>query len=151
MNFIAVNTTTPVPKIDKIQYDEVRKAFYNVIEYMHGKPRNKFASYLEELQQLTGKQLEGINGTPVRVGCYLSRWSGPFERDNDFNHFKALDAHEYPGHDHTIRFAHGDFIPRNMLVDGTGQITADLDWEWAGWFPEYWDVVRIFIDMPSKK
>ncbi|KLJ08492.1 hypothetical protein EMPG_16092 [Blastomyces silverae] len=134
---------------------------------MHGKPLDKvwmcltqehrtsicrqIAGYLEELQQLTGKQIEAINGPPVRVGGYYSRRSGPFESENDFNHFMAPDAQEYPSHDHAIHFAHGDSSPRNMLVDETSQITAALDWEWAGWFPEYCDVVRMFVDTPSKK
>ncbi|QSS63294.1 hypothetical protein I7I51_00351 [Histoplasma capsulatum] len=41
--------------------------------------------------------------------------------------------------------------PRNILVNEDGDIAAVLDWEWAGWFPEYWDVVQMFTDLPSKK
>jgi hypothetical protein len=29
------------------------------------------------------------------------------------------------------------------MVDGNGQITAILDWERAGWYPEYWEFANI--------
>jgi serine/threonine protein kinase len=37
----------------------------------------------------------------------------------------------------TSVFSHGDLTPRNILVDGNGQMTTILDWERAGWYPEY--------------
>ncbi|KKZ63777.1 hypothetical protein EMCG_01881 [[Emmonsia] crescens] len=143
MKFITANTTIPVPKTYETKFDEEQKTFYIIMDYMHGKPLDKawvnltqdqrastcrqIAGYLKELRQLTGKQIEGVNGTPVRTPS------------------------NNPGHHHAIHFAHGDLSPRNILVDEGGHITAVLDWEWAGWFPEYWDVVRMLTDIPSKK
>ena len=40
---------------------------------------------------------------------------------------------------HTIVFSHGDFNPWNILVTYDGHLSAILDWESAGWYPEYWD------------
>ena len=37
-----------------------------------------------------------------------------------------------------IVFTHGDIKPHNVLVT-EGQITGFLDWESAGWYPDYWD------------
>jgi aminoglycoside phosphotransferase len=33
---------------------------------------------------------------------------------------------------------HCDLVPRNILVDGA-KITGIVDWEFAGWYPEYWE------------
>ncbi|KAL1891911.1 hypothetical protein Cpir12675_004770 [Ceratocystis pirilliformis] len=39
---------------------------------------------------------------------------------------------------------HGDLAPRNILVDpDTALITAILDWESAGWYPDYWEWAKI--------
>ena len=40
---------------------------------------------------------------------------------------------------HRIVFSHNDLLPRNILVDHNGQLVGILDWEMAGWFPEYWE------------
>ncbi len=38
---------------------------------------------------------------------------------------------------------HGDIAPRNILVDESGRITGIIDWELAGWYPEYWEYANI--------
>ncbi|KKF96531.1 Phosphotransferase enzyme family protein [Ceratocystis platani] len=39
---------------------------------------------------------------------------------------------------------HGDLAPGNILVDpDTTLITAILDWESAGWYPDYWEWAKI--------
>ncbi|KAI1333114.1 kinase-like domain-containing protein [Xylariaceae sp. FL0255] len=42
-----------------------------------------------------------------------------------------------------IIFTHGDIAARNILVRD-GKIVALLDWEFAGWYPEYWEYVFAF-------
>lgn len=165
MKFVAANTTIPVPKVYDIKIDG--ETSYILMEYMAGETLEKMwnnltpdqractlsqlAGYLAQLQQLTGKRIEGINGSMVRVGSYQSRWSGPFNTEQEFNVFLAKGTDKHPSANHAIHFAHGDLSPRNILVDESGNITAVLDWEWAGWFPEYWDVTRMFLDLPSKR
>ncbi|KAL7269000.1 hypothetical protein RUND412_008355 [Rhizina undulata] len=34
--------------------------------------------------------------------------------------------------------AHGDLAPRNVIVSN-GKIASIIDWETAGWYPEYWE------------
>lgn len=48
----------------------------------------------------------------------------------------------------TSVFTHGDLAPRNIMVDISGRITGVLDWENAGWFPEYWEYAN--IQKPSR-
>lgn len=38
-----------------------------------------------------------------------------------------------------IVFTHGDFKAHNILVDDDGHLSGFLDWESAGWYPEYWE------------
>lgn len=40
---------------------------------------------------------------------------------------------------HRIVFTHGDFKHHNILVDDDGHLSGFLDWECAGWCPEYWE------------
>lgn len=49
-------------------------------------------------------------------------------------------------------FTHGDLAPRNILVDAHGHVTAVLDWELAGWQPEWCETVRAYTfcnDIPG--
>ena len=40
-------------------------------------------------------------------------------------------------------FTHGDIAPRNIMVDEDGRILALLDWESAGWYPDYWEYANL--------
>ncbi|KAF9234081.1 hypothetical protein BU15DRAFT_53061, partial [Melanogaster broomeanus] len=41
-----------------------------------------------------------------------------------------------------VYLTHGDLLPRNILVDGS-RITAIIDWETAGFYPEFWEYCRM--------
>lgn len=43
---------------------------------------------------------------------------------------------------HQIRFSHGDLGMHNILVQG-GRISGIIDWEYAGWYPEYWEYIKM--------
>ena len=43
---------------------------------------------------------------------------------------------------YTTKFTHGDFASRNIMVKRDGTITAIIDWDSAGWFPEYWEYTK---------
>ncbi|KAI2039405.1 hypothetical protein LOZ02_002163 [Ophidiomyces ophidiicola] len=40
-------------------------------------------------------------------------------------------------------YTHGDIAPRNIMVDEKYQISGVLDWEFSGWYPEYWEYAQI--------
>lgn len=40
---------------------------------------------------------------------------------------------------HGILFTHGDFKAHNILIDKDDNLSGFLDWECAGWCPEYWE------------
>ena len=43
--------------------------------------------------------------------------------------------------DPKIVFSHGDLNLHNIVVKD-GDIVALLDWECAGWYPEYWEYIK---------
>lgn len=44
---------------------------------------------------------------------------------------------------HDIVFTHADLNLRNILVDENGRISGIVDWECAGWYPEYWEYTKM--------
>ncbi|EPQ59656.1 kinase-like protein, partial [Gloeophyllum trabeum ATCC 11539] len=83
---------------------------------------------------------------------------GPFESERAFNEYRLslLDHFLWePGaqkdienirthvrEDHRIVFTHGDIGKRNILVDEHNSVVAIIDWEMAGWMPEYWEWIK---------
>lgn len=96
---------------------------------------------------------------PVHDCRQFSDYSGgPFHNEADFNNFILDLIKSTPvlirsslaqslRTDHRILFTHGDLTPRNLLVKD-GHICGLLDWEYAGWYPEYWEYVK-FFDRPT--
>jgi aminoglycoside phosphotransferase len=67
----------------------------------------------------------------------LQSW-GNYKPDN-YNHILRRMYKE--NSNHTIKFTHGDLSPTNILVQ-EGHVTGILDWEEAGWYPEYWEYIK---------
>ncbi|KAI3392414.1 hypothetical protein diail_5720 [Diaporthe ilicicola] len=132
----------------------------------------ELAGYLGQLRQLeppknaasastTGKQndgplIGGVGGVPghdVRLGS--AGW-GPFRSLADFHthlrfgepledweHEPAVTAvHGKGDGEYRLRFTHADIALRNIRVRG-GRIVGIIDWEFAGWYPEYWEYTKM--------
>ncbi|KAF8900863.1 kinase-like domain-containing protein [Gymnopilus junonius] len=118
--------------------------------------------YLDELRSLSPPhpgRVEAVDG-----GCCLDDkiWAGgwgPFDNVDDFNNFFGYDVFcsdpiRYPQIQEPLRkiagrkwktvFSHGDLGPHNILWKN-GRIVAIIDWECAGWLPEYWDYTRSYF------
>ncbi|KAH6850767.1 kinase-like domain-containing protein [Chaetomium sp. MPI-CAGE-AT-0009] len=69
---------------------------------------------------------------------------GPFLTEDDFNATLRCGALPEVVHrsGHEIVFTHGELSLRNILVDEHGRLAGIVDWENAGWFPEYWDYTK---------
>lgn len=90
-----------------------------------------------------------------RVG-YAARF-GPFKTHDEFHSFlrktvrledlsTTLYADYIPLHavhrrPYATKFSHGDFAPRNIMIRD-GKVTAIIDWDSAGFFPEYWEYTK---------
>jgi aminoglycoside phosphotransferase (APT) family kinase protein len=91
-------------------------------------------------------------GRVLDARLYGIKIGGPFTNETDLNKFimdipdetpqpmrDALLKHQRT--DHRIVLAHGDLHQDNILVKD-GKITGLIDWEQAGWYPEYWDYIK---------
>lgn len=93
-----------------------------------------------------------VDGGALDVDLYQKRWLGPFNSVKEFYHSLAKGEHHDLGDSYAIHFAHADLAPRNIIVDkDTGCINAIIDWERSGWYPEYWDIVRMIYDRPNMR
>ena len=79
-----------------------------------------------------------------------------FETEAEFNKYlttpfwdeiRKLAAKSHEIH-HDIVFTHGDLNMRNILAVN-GRITGIVDWENAGWFPEYWEFSKAHYTVRS--
>jgi len=103
-----------------------------------------------------GNRICSLEGTAIRSVRVPNHLAGPFESEEAFNEYlirpswsggfasevaynSALDVAKGIGKmSHRIVLSHGDLKPHNIMVKG-GKITGFLDWESAGWYPDYWD------------
>ncbi|KAH6887446.1 hypothetical protein B0T10DRAFT_489807 [Thelonectria olida] len=78
---------------------------------------------------------------------------GPFPDEASFSqHLRFSDEPSRRGH--KIVFTHGDLNPRNILVerirnpagDRRWRLSGIVDWETAGYYPEYWDYTKSMFE-----
>lgn len=111
-------------------------------------------------------QIGAIDGGPAIDHRPSDRRSGgPFTTEAELNSWLLSlvhpDSREYHSDfyietlkasmrdNHKWRLTHGDIGPHNILVEN-GRITAVLDWELSGWYPEYWEYVKMIQYLPFK-
>ncbi|ERT02519.1 hypothetical protein HMPREF1624_00818 [Sporothrix schenckii ATCC 58251] len=115
--------------------------------------------YLTQLRQLKGAFIGTVDGSgcndqffsmdDVEHGPYANEaafnealakvWSAKDE-DDPFTRLLCRVQHAVM-HDHEIVLTHNDLDPRNILVRGA-TVVAILDWEFSGFFPEYWEYCK---------
>ncbi|KAL4783459.1 kinase-like protein [Aspergillus varians] len=123
---------------------------------------------LDELRRIPSQGYFGnLNHTPYYEGILSTldhdpSISGPFDNEDQLNQglLKCLGQRESPHYVRLLRepiqstlrghkpvFTHADLQPKNVMVEQKGvcedgspdyQITL-IDWNLAGWYPEYWD------------
>jgi tRNA A-37 threonylcarbamoyl transferase component Bud32 len=163
LRFVKEHTTIPVPELVSSDWDRV------TMEYVEGQtlkqawpvltPEQRsgimaqLSDYLAQLRAMGGIHLGRLDGHGVVVPNIMTRCGGPFGSLVEFHdwlanppkrgHAESIYWHEITtqlGADYPIIFTHGDVAARNIMVRD-GRIVAILDWEYAGWYPAYWDYV----------
>ncbi|RMD44143.1 hypothetical protein DV735_g934, partial [Chaetothyriales sp. CBS 134920] len=101
-------------------------------------------------------------GRAADVRASGAEFGGPFATERAFNDWLISNIHhesrqhfwdfyvdslrtcfaEEWANNHRLRFSHGDLGMHNILAQG-GRITGVVDWEYAGWYPEYWEYVKM--------
>jgi tRNA A-37 threonylcarbamoyl transferase component Bud32 len=106
------------------------------------------------------RKIGGFDGPARDCRVFSDCVGGPFESEAEFDGFvldllkgtpvpirKTLAEALGSSGGHRIVFTHGDLAPRNVIVK-EGRVQALLDWEYADWYPEYWECVK-FFDRPT--
>ncbi|KAF3287394.1 hypothetical protein TWF970_007118 [Orbilia oligospora] len=163
MQYIAENTTIPVPKVYGSYKDEKTQKTHLVMEYIEGDcledvwedfGLEKKEDIISQLKRILD-ELRSLEETP----------RGPYSSEEEFSQgiidtLLEKEATAFPRlvcemvqdilKGHKIVLTHGDFLPRNILVKD-GKVVAILDWEMAGWYPEYWEYTKIMYRPPYLK
>ncbi|KAJ5151376.1 uncharacterized protein N7482_010628 [Penicillium canariense] len=103
-----------------------------------------------------GNRIRSLLGIAIRSVRVPNHYAGPFECEEEFNDYLIQPSWSggFPSEvaykdalglargmrklSHSIVFTHGYLKPHNIMVEG-GRITGFLDWESAGWYPDYGD------------
>jgi aminoglycoside phosphotransferase (APT) family kinase protein len=164
LRFVKANTTIPVPEIISSDWDRI------TMEYIEGQTLQQawptlttdqrsnilaeLRGYIAQLRALSGTGSIGrLDGQGAVLPSIFTRSGGPFGSLAELHHWlvrpplraeaQSMYWHQITtqlGTDYPIVFTHADLAARNILVRD-GRIVAILDWEYAGWYPEYWDYV----------
>ncbi|KAK0468018.1 kinase-like protein [Desarmillaria tabescens] len=168
LQFVSTHTSIPVPElVDSFQHDG-RQVI--IIQGLPGndlfditKVATQLTSYLCQLRAIPLPHPPSISGFASKSirDTRLSLSNHPvtsFDTVAEFHKFfiacqfleippqdeesvrkLITTAHEKP---HSIVFTHNDLHPCNILVDRHLKITGIIDWEQAGWMPEYWEYTK---------
>ncbi|KAI7283103.1 hypothetical protein KC345_g3098 [Hortaea werneckii] len=121
------------------------------------------SSYIKQLRALKPAKNFGVSSTEggrcrdVRVGT--AKLFGPFEDVASFHKFirgglpagafrdtfgdEFVEIHQ---RNYSVRFTHGDLASLNILIR-EGKVASIIDWECAGWYPEYWEYTKALYNM----
>ncbi|EMD35876.1 hypothetical protein CERSUDRAFT_138627 [Gelatoporia subvermispora B] len=171
IRYIRKNTTIPVPRIvlstqgfgsafmlmEYVEGEVLEHAWRTMDETQRANIVRQLRSYLVQLRGLPPPRAPlvcSLGGTACKDPRLQSYGSfGPFPTVSDFhNHLVHAaapwiddiflkDIRSRMSDDIRVTFTHGDFAPRNIIVRGD-EVAAIIDWEHAGWYPEYWEYVK---------
>ncbi|MCJ1467030.1 hypothetical protein MMC07_005652 [Pseudocyphellaria aurata] len=103
------------------------------------------------------KEVCSAIGTPISSQRVPRHAMGPFKTQKELHEYllSAASAHGFKSLEefemtmtrarkmmeipHDIVFTHGDLQAHNVLFDDDYRLSGILDWEDAGWYPEYWE------------
>ncbi|OJJ45997.1 hypothetical protein ASPZODRAFT_167030 [Penicilliopsis zonata CBS 506.65] len=160
-------TTIPAPRI--VDVGEHKGKTYLVMTLLPGQPlsevahlmsyaeRDQFADDLADcvaqmrtIPNQTGYRFANTLGGPVVDHRIPDGQGGPFNSEADFNNHLTSHLGCTPDEildglsmrqDHRSFFTHADFFGLNLLVD-RGRLSGIVDWECAGYMPEYWEYIK---------
>jgi aminoglycoside phosphotransferase len=170
IEYITRNTTIPVPRVQDVFI--INQRTYIIMDYINGFEFSQKALSPEQregiFEELKGYIAQMRALKPTRSGRVESAdGSGLFDTrlgSRPFPPFESIEKfHSHIGHDvilnsdehrkawpqfqamgnrqYCTKFTHSDIAPRNILVNN-GKIAGIIDWEMAGWYPEYWEYTR---------
>ncbi len=166
MRFVAQHTTIPVPEVYDAGPRHITMAFVEGKTAQEGwdglseQDRARAVAQLRDcVRQMRALKSPdgavcGFGGHPrVDFRRYCGREGGPFATEAEYNDWLVADlfgtfeatapmVRSQMRSDHDIVFSHGDLHDVNIMVRPGEGVVAVLDWELAGWYPEYADFFK---------
>ena len=126
--------------------------------------RNAFRE-LRSLSPRSSHAISGLHGRPLTTArCGGPYTLGPFRSQDDFKdtvfslaggavayrlpELRRL-AEPVRARGHRVCFTHGDIHDGNIIVKN-GRLAGIIDWEHAGWYPEYWEATMMEYHMTGR-
>jgi len=126
-------------------------------------------AFVDELRKLPSSgMISSAKGGPFfdyRFAMDVER-IGPFDNEREFNNWRISQFEKWGTptqlaeirrkmrDNHRVLFTHGDLSHFNIMVrrisDTEVVVAAILDWEQAGWRPEYWEALKIVFGAGRK-
>ncbi len=97
------------------------------------------ALYCQRMAQNTSNQLSSVTGKSVAepyLDTFGSELAGPWTADQCRLAFSTSST-SCPAIE-TFHFYHADLGPTNIMVSEDGRVEGVIDWESAGFYPEFW-------------
>lgn len=115
---------------------------------------DQLRDYIGQLRRIKGTYIGGFQRGPAIDGRRFTHEGGPFATEAEWNDFllsnlmtqcpDALQsmARSQMRTDHDVVLTHGDLVGVNIIVRD-GRIASVVDWERAGFYPEYYELVKL--------
>jgi hypothetical protein len=168
MAYVARHTSVPVPKVycafqkrnvtyilmERIKGVNARKIWGSISAEEREPLRTQLRAFLAELRSLPPPQpghIGDVNYSKLYDDRIITGGFGPFTTSRDFHQFLRHDVVKpvndpeldqlitnHEKQEYSTCFTHGDLSSYNVLVRD-GCIVGIIDWEMAGWYPQYWE------------
>ncbi|KFZ06682.1 hypothetical protein V501_07177 [Pseudogymnoascus sp. VKM F-4519 (FW-2642)] len=161
MEYVRSHTSVPLPRVFTV-YELPDGAIHILMEFVPGdRPGytnmtpeqikafgQELAGYLRQLRNLEPPEEGFIGSWQTSTIIYdledllkLLRLGGPLETwDKDPVVKKIHGGSE----SYKVKFTHANLNPRSIQYHN-GKIQAIVDWEFAGWYPEYWEYTKMYF------
>ncbi|KAK7416624.1 hypothetical protein QQX98_005095 [Neonectria punicea] len=147
--------------MDYVEGITLKEAWGDYSEAQKESVISQLRGYMAQLRLFKGDFIGSINGIACNDQYFTDdpQGYGPYATEEDFNQgiVKAMKKDNENGFsewrctvwlsvmkDHDIVLTHGDFDPRNIMVQGD-TVTAILDWELSGYYPTYWEYGKALL------
>lgn len=170
MLFIRQNTRIPVPDVhlmftgrdddkvfvmDRISGRCLQDHWVTLTDEEHDSVLSQLQDYLQQLRSIPVPLYQApgpIDGSRLMVMWFSEDGKEPFESNAEMVAWQnRLLAHNTRPDDERrfverpLVFTHQDISPRNLILDDDGKLWI-IDWELAGWYPDYFESACIRSD-----
>lgn len=174
LQYLSKHTSLPVPRVitafesssgrkyilmSRVPGVPLSRIFHSLTTEQQRNILHQLQNYINELRTLPPPKPQFVGAVdfgPLHDERVHDGPFGPFETVAEFHKALRGDLEENSGHaeldrmieevnsrDYSCRLTHGDLAFRNIITRD-GQITGIVDWETAGWYPDYWEYASIF-------